>query len=86
MKIIKHLGGVVVGAALGMVFATISFMVLVADHYRSLEKEKLDADKRKNHPSKMSTPYEPISWKRDQDLISKKKQNPHRQNPWQPQG
>lgn len=84
MKMIKHLGGVIVGTALGMVFATISFMVLVADHYRSLEKEKLDADKRKNHPSKMSTPKEPISWKRSQDLINKQKPHPHTPNPWRP--
>jgi hypothetical protein len=85
MKIIKHLGGVIVGTALGMVFTTISFMVLVADHYRSLEKEKLDADKRKKDlaNAKMSTPYSPTSLK---DLKYKQKQNPHRQNPWQPQG
>jgi hypothetical protein len=82
MKMIKHLGGVIVGTALGMVFVTISFMVLVADHYRSLEKEKLGDDKRKNHPSKMSTPKEPISW----GLINKQKPHPHKQNPWRPQG
>jgi hypothetical protein len=82
MKITKYLGGVIVGTALGMVLATISFMSLIADHYRSLEKEKLDADKRKNHPSKMSTPKKPIPW----DLIDKQKPHPHKQNPWQPQG
>jgi hypothetical protein len=84
MKIVKHLGAVIVGCSLGMVFATISFMVLVADHYRTLEKEKLGDDKRKNHPSKMSTPKkEPISWTRQE---YKQKQNPHTPNPWQPQG
>lgn len=85
MKIIKHIGGVIVGCSIGIVFATISFMVLVADHYRTLEKEKLGDDKRKNHPSKMSTPKEPISWKREKDPRYKQKPHPHTPNPWQPQ-
>ena len=51
MTIIKNLVGTIVGIAIGMVLATIGFVALVSDHYKTLEKEARKELERLKHPS-----------------------------------
>lgn len=51
MKIIRNLVGTIVGIAIGVVLATIGFVALVSDHYKSLEKEARKELERLKHPS-----------------------------------
>lgn len=56
MTIIKNLVGTIVGIAIGMVLATIGFVALVSDHYRTLEKEARKELERIKHPSAKPSP------------------------------
>ena len=51
MTIIKNTLGIVVGVAVGAVLASIGFIALVSEHYRSLEKEARKELERLKHPS-----------------------------------
>lgn len=51
MTIIRNIVGTIVGIAIGVVLATIGFVALVSDHYKSLEKEARKELERLKHPS-----------------------------------
>lgn len=51
MTIIRNLVGAIVGVAIGVVLATIGFIALVSDHYRTLEKDARKELERIKHPS-----------------------------------
>jgi hypothetical protein len=51
MTIIKNTLGAIVGMAIGALLATIGFVVLVSDHYKTLEKEARKELERLKHPS-----------------------------------
>lgn len=49
--IIKNMLGAIVGMAIGALLATIGFIALVSDHYKSLEKDARKELERLKHPS-----------------------------------
>jgi hypothetical protein len=51
MTIIKNTLGIVVGVAVGAVLASIGFIALVSDHYKTLEKDARKELERLKHPS-----------------------------------
>jgi len=51
MTIIKNTLGIVVGVAVGAVLASIGFIALVSEHYKTLEKDARKELERLKHPS-----------------------------------
>lgn len=51
MTLIRNILGALIGCAVGVVLATIGFVALVSDHYRTLEKEARRELDRIKHPS-----------------------------------
>ena len=49
--IIKNMLGAIVGIAIGALLATIGFVALVSDHYKTLERDARKELERLKHPS-----------------------------------